>query len=85
MGGGLAWVRHVHYTTMKEYHLYKVASPSRISRVDSPLCSLHYFLPTPCREKRDLPGGVGERAAAPPGGRLRARPGRPPGSPGAGT
>ncbi|XP_017918582.1 PREDICTED: dynein assembly factor 3, axonemal isoform X2 [Capra hircus] len=85
MGGELAWVRHVHYTTVGEYHLYKLVSPSRISRVDSPLFSLRYFLPTPRREERDLPGSVGERVAAPPGGRLRARPGLPPGSPGAGA
>lgn len=39
----------------------------------------------PPREERDLPGGVGERAAAPPGGRLRARPGQPPGAPGPGA
>lgn len=45
-----------------------------------PILSRH-----PRREERDLPGGVGERAAAPPGGRLRAHPGRPPGAPGPGA
>lgn len=39
----------------------------------------------PPREERDLPGAVGERAAAPPGGRLRARPGQAPGAPGPGA
>ena len=68
MGGELAWVRHVHYTTMEEYDHYRVGMRRRHgSHVwTHPSAPSTYVLPRPRREERDLPGGVGERAAAPP-------------------